>query len=214
MTDWYRRKTWTKTDEDEFFVKLGRARKYNRPQYLRIQAGELMATEDKNLLFIAEMLLNRILTEYPENLMEKSSVYNSLGQINILREKYETALACFQKALDAEKEFPHSITSAYLNFSETVIRTNKTELYEKVENIFTQKINNNGLYFPVENYIMYSVMAVIAEYKRDFVQAQNYAEIAEKYATTQTNSLWNPKKKKIGVVKKRKSWLDKLVGRK
>lgn len=160
------------------------------------------------------MLLNRILTEYPENQMEKSSVYNSLGQINILREKYETALAYFQKALDVEKAFPHSITSAYLNFSETVIRTNKTELYEKVENIFTQKINNNGLYFPVENYIMYSVMAVIAEYKRDFVQAQNYAEIAEKYATTQDNSLWNPKKKKIGVVKKRKSWLDKLVGRK
>ena len=47
MTDWYRRKTWTKRDEKEFFGKLGRATKDNRAQYLRVQARELIETEGK-----------------------------------------------------------------------------------------------------------------------------------------------------------------------
>ena len=61
---------------------------------------------------------------------------------------------------------------------------------------------------------MYSVMTVISEFKGDFGQAKIYADLADKNATTQTNSLWNPQKKKLGVVKERIKWLDKLVGRK
>ncbi|MFZ4263613.1 hypothetical protein ACFRAE_16355 [Sphingobacterium sp. HJSM2_6] len=214
MTDWYRRKTWTKTDEEEYFAKLGRARKDSRAQYLRVQAIELIETKDKNLLSVSETLLNKILKDYPENRIEKSQTYNLLGEIYKLREEYNTALEYFQKSLDIEKEFPNVVTTAYLNFSEAVIRAEKTELYDKVENLLTEKLNEDTLIFPVQNYIMYSVMIVIAEYKRNFEQAKIYEELAGKYAKTQTNSLWNPNKNKIGVVKEKVKWLDKLVGRK
>lgn len=214
MTDWYRRKTWTKTDEEEYFAKLGRARKDGRAQYLRVQALELIETKDNNLLSVAETLLNKILTDYPDNRIEKSQTNNSLGEIYKLREDYETAIEYFQKSLDFEKEFPNVITSAYLNFSETVVRAEKTELYDKVENLLTEKINKDTLKFPVQNYIMYSVMTVISEYKNDLGQAKIYADLAEKNATTQINSLWNPQKKKFGIVKDRIKWLDKLVERK
>ena len=50
MADWFRRKAWTKTDEEEFFTKLNRARKDGRAQYLKIQAIELVQTKDKELL--------------------------------------------------------------------------------------------------------------------------------------------------------------------
>lgn len=133
MTDWYRRKTWTKADEEEYFVKLGRARKGGQAQYLRVQAIELIETKDKNLLSVAETLLNKILTDYPDNRIEKSQTYNSLGEIYKLREDYKTALEYFQKSLDFEKEFLNVITSAYLNYSETVVRAEKIELYDKVE---------------------------------------------------------------------------------
>ena len=36
MNKWFRRKTWTQKDETEFFVKLNRARKDGRAQYLKI----------------------------------------------------------------------------------------------------------------------------------------------------------------------------------
>lgn len=214
MTDWYRRKTWTKTDEEEYFAKLGRTRKDGRAQYLRVQAIELIETKDKNLFSVAETLLNKILTDYPDNRIEKSQTYNSLGEIYKLREDYETALDYFQKSLDFEKEFPNVITTAYLNFSETVVLAKKTELYDKVENLLTEKINEDTLKFPVQNYIMYSVMTVISEYKGDLEQSKIYADLAGNNATKQTNSLWNPHKKKFGIVKDRIKWLDKLVGRK
>lgn len=214
MTDWYRRKTWTKTDEEEYFAKLGRARKDGRAQYLRVQAIELIETKENNLLSVAETLLNRILTEYPENRIEKSQTYNSLGEIYKLREDYETALEYFQKSLDFEKEFPNVTTTAYLNFSETVVRAEKTKLYDEVANLLTEKFSKDTLKFPIQNYIMYSVMTVISEFKGDIEQAKIYADLAEKNATAQTNSLWNPQKKKFGVVKDRIKWLDKLVGRK
>ena len=214
MIDWYRRKTWTKTDEEEYFAKLGRARKDGRAQYLRVQAIELIETKNKNLLSVAETLLNKILTDYPDNRIEKSQTYNSLGDIYQLREDYKTALEYFQKSLDFEKEFPNVITTAYLNFSETVVRAERTDLYDEVENLLIEKINKDTLKFPIQNYIMYSVMTVISEFKGNREQAKIYSDLAEKNATTQTNSLWNPQKKKWGVVKDRIKWLDKLVGRK
>ena len=214
MTDWYRRKTWTKTDEEEYFAKLGRARKDGRAQYLRVQAIELIETKDINLLSVAETLLNKILTDYPDNRIEKSQTYNSLGEIYKLREDYEKAVEYFKKSLDFEKEFPNVITTAYLNFSETVIRAEKTELYDEVAKLLTEKINKDNLKFPLQEYIMYSVMTVISEYKGNLEQAKIYADLAERNATTQTNSLWNPQKKKMGIVKERIKWLDKLVGRK
>jgi tetratricopeptide (TPR) repeat protein len=214
MTDWYRRKTWTKTDEEEYFAKLGKARKDGRAQYLRVQAIELIETRDKTLLSVAETLLNKILTDFPDNRIEKSQTYNSLGEIYKLREDYEMALEYFKKSLDFEKEFPSVITSAYLNFSETVVRAEKTELYDEVARILTEKIHKDTLKFPIQEYIMYSVMTVVSEYKGNLEQAKIYADLADKNATTQTNSLWNPQKKKIGIVRDRIKWLDKLLGRK
>ena len=135
MTDWYKRKTWTKTDEKEYFAKLGRARKDSRAQYLIVQAIELIEMSDKKLLLVAETLLNKILTDYPDNRIVKSQTFNSLGELYKLRKDYETALEYFQKSLDFEDEFPNVITTAYLNFSETVIRSERTDLYNKVENL-------------------------------------------------------------------------------
>ncbi len=213
MTDWYRRKTWTKEDEEEFFVKLGRARKDGRAQYLRVQAIELIETKDKYLLDIAEVLLNKILTDYPDNRIERSQTFNSLGEIYKLRENFDKAVEYFKKSLDFEKEFPNVITTAYLNFSETVVQADKTELYDEVEKLLTEKIKKDTLTFPVQNYIMYSVLSVIADFKGDIENAKKYSEIAERNATTRTNTLWNPKKKTWGTVKERKGWLDRLINR-
>jgi tetratricopeptide (TPR) repeat protein len=214
MSDWYRRKTWTKTDEKEFNAKLGRARKDGRAQYLRLQAYELVETKDESLFYPAEILLNKILTEYTENNFEKSSTYNQLGKIYELRNDYDKAIEYFKKSLDFEKEYSKVITTSYLEFAETVIRAEKIELYDKVYELLTAKINETSLKFPNQNYIIYSVMAIISNYRDDFENAKNYEELADKYASAETNSLWNPRKNKIGVVKERINWLDKLVGKK
>ena len=209
--NWYRRKTWSKTDEAEFFINLNRARKYNQAQFLRVQAIELIEAGNKDMLTVAETLLNKILVEYPENRIEKSQAYNSLGEIYKIRKNYDKAIEYFKKALEFEKEFPHVITTAYLNFSEVVIQSKRIDLYDEVQNLLLEKIAEKSLKFPIQNYIIYSSLSVISKFKNDLSQATFYATLAEKNAIAQTNTLWNSKKKRLGVIKNRLGWLDKLV---
>jgi hypothetical protein len=151
------------------------------------------------------------LTDYPDNRIERSQTFNSLGEIHKLRDNYDKALKYFRKSLEFEKEFPNVITTAYLNFSETVIQADRTDLFDEVENLLTEEIRKDTLKFPVQNYIIYSVLSIISDSKGDLDNAKRYAIIAEKNATTKTNTLWNPKKQSWGTVKERKGWLDKLL---
>ncbi|WP_286862875.1 MULTISPECIES: tetratricopeptide repeat protein [Sphingobacterium] len=211
MTDWYRRKTWTTADEEEFFAKLIRSRKYNHPQFLRIQAFELVEAKDNNLLDAAEMLLNKVLIEYPDNRIERSQTYNQLGNIYRLRNDFERALIYFQKSIDFEKEFPNVISRSYLDFSETVVQAQKTEFYDKVYYLLLKKTEEKHIHFPIEDYTVYSILSFLANFKGDTTKAKEYAQVASIYADKKTNSLWNVNKNKIGIVKGRKSWLDKLI---
>ncbi|AOR29113.1 hypothetical protein FORMB_20850 [Formosa sp. Hel1_33_131] len=211
MNEWFRRKTWTEKDETEFFVKLKRARKDGRAQYLKIQAIELIRTKGKRQLQAAEILLNKILTEYPDDKLNKSQTLNSLGEIYASYKNYDKAIEYFNQALNFEKEFPNVKTTAYLNFSETVVRTERYDLYSEVENILTLELKENGIFFPIQKYIAFSVLSVIYEYKGDRLKSEFYSNLAEENATAQTNELWNPRKRKYGVVNERKKWLDKLI---
>jgi hypothetical protein len=58
---------------------------------------------------------------------------------------------------------------------------------------------------------MYSILSVIADFKENSEKTKYYSELAEQNATAKTNMLWNPQKKKYGIVKERKGWLDNLV---
>jgi hypothetical protein len=42
MTDWFRRKSWSRNDEEEFFKKLYRARKVGRAQYVVDNVGQII----------------------------------------------------------------------------------------------------------------------------------------------------------------------------
>ena len=210
MADWYRRKTWTKTDEEEFFAKLARARKDGRAQYLKIQAIELVETEDKTLLKVAETLLNKMLTEYPDNSFEKGSALHTLGDIYKLNDNYELAIDFYKQALDFETNYPNVITHAYLDYSELVIKTGKENLFGELEKLLLDRYSE--LRFPIEKYKVNSILSIINANKDGREQAEKYADIAEQFATAETSGL--KYHKYLGIVKERDIWLDKLVRKK
>ena len=210
-TDWYRCKSWTKAEEEQFFAELGRARKDGRAQYLKVQAVELIAVGDSRLLPAAESLLNTILNDFPNNRLEKSQTQNLLGVISRTRGDKERALQYFKQAVNFEKDFPNVISGANLNFAETVVEEDRSELYDEVEQILLAEINNGGLTFPFEWYIMSSVLSVIYASKGDSDKAKYYADIADSNAAANANTLRNPKKRSLGLVEKRKAWLDRRV---
>ena len=210
MVDWFRRKTWTKTDEEEFFVKLGRARKDGRAQYLKIQAIELIETNDPELLKVAETLLNKMLTEYPEDNFNRSSALHSLGDIYRQFENFEHAIDYYRQALDFEKKYPKVTTQAYLDYSELVIKSGHTDLFDQVESILLNR--QMDILFPIEKYKVNSILSIINNYKNEQDRAKYFADLAEQNANAETSGL--KYHKYLGVVTNRDTWLDKLVRKK
>ncbi|PWS31578.1 hypothetical protein [Pedobacter paludis] len=207
MTEWYRRKTWAKIDEEEFFAKLSRARKDGRAQYLKIQAIELVSTQNKELLRVAEKLLNKMLTEYPDDNFNKSSALYTLGDIYKINEDYKLAIGFYKQALDFETIYPNVRTQAYLDYSELVVKTNKLELFDELEKILLERYS--GLMFPIEKYKVNSILSILNKAKGYQAEARKYADLAEKSVTTETSGLRYHKY--LGVVQERDNWLDNLV---
>lgn len=209
MKDWYRRQTWTRTDEEEFFAKLGRAKKEGRAQYLKIQAIELLETKEKKLLTVAESLLNKLLDEYPDDKFNRSSALHTLGDIYKLSDNFDKAIDYYKQAIDFEATHPNVRTNSYLDFSELIIKKGRTDQYDYVENLLVTELP--GQVFPTLKYKTYSILSIINDYKGNKDQARNYADLADKSANEETSGLRN--NKYLGVVKERDSWLDKLVKR-
>jgi tetratricopeptide (TPR) repeat protein len=207
MADWFRRKSWTQTDEEEFFKKLNRARTDGQSQYLKIQAIELVQTEDKELLKVAEDLLNKMLTEYPDDSFNKGSALHMLGGIYKLRENYPKAKEYYKQALDFEKVCPNVITQAYLDYSELVIKTRDTTSFDEVEQVLLKR--QPSLLFPIEKYKVNSLLSIINKHNNRHDEAKRFAELAEQSANAETSGLRYHKF--LGVVKDRDTWLDKHV---
>lgn len=207
MTDWYRRKTWTKIDEEEFFAKLGRARKDGRAQYLKIQAIELVYTNDKKLLVVAETLLNKMLTEYPDDNFNRGTALHILGNIYRQLDDNGIALEYYKQALDFEQIYPNVITNAYLDYSEVIVKIGNIEKFNEVENILLKRYS--GLLFPIAKYKVNSILSIINKHNNKLDKAKHYAEIAEQNANAETSGIRYHKT--LGVVTERENWLDKLI---
>jgi tetratricopeptide (TPR) repeat protein len=205
--DWYRKTTWTTEDENEFFAKLKRAQKFNRPQYLIIQASTLNNSHDNELLIIALKLTEKYFAEYPDDKFNKSSALKLKGDILREMEKYDLALENYKMAMDFEKIYPQIKTDAYLNYSELVIQLNKTALFKNVEKILLKQ--SKELNFPRDKYVKNAILAVIYKQRNNMEKANYYKALAEEAANDENSGFrWH---KKLGLVNKRNKLLDKLM---
>jgi tetratricopeptide (TPR) repeat protein len=170
---------------------------------------ELVTTEDKALLAVAESLLLRILEEYPEDNFNRSSVLHTLGDIYKIRNDYETALNFYKQSLDFETVYPNVITESYLDFSELTVKLKKAEHFSIVEEMLEKKFPNE--LFPVSRYKIALILAAINKYKGSNDKAEYYIKVAEENANATTSGLRYHKQ--LGLVKKRDGWLERLLGK-
>ena len=178
--EWYRKTSWTENDENDFFEKLKRAREYSRAQYLRIQAVTLISTENPNLLSVAEDLLNKMLSEFPNERGQQSPALNSLGDIYKIRGNYDKAIEYYKKSLKFEEDFPNTITNSYLDFSELIVKMQKTDEYDYAEKLLENEIPES--LFPVTKYKGFTILAIINYHKGNYDKAKIYENLAEENA--------------------------------
>jgi len=207
MTEWYRRTTWTKVDEEEFFAKLKRARQGSRPQYLMIQASTLTGTTDPVLLDAAEFLILKLLADYPDNKFERSSSLGLLGDIYRYRQQYDTAISYYKNAIDFEKEYPQVQTGVFLEFAELVVKLDKREYFDFVEQTLSEKQEEYP--FPLYKYKIFSLLAIINKIRGNTEVADRFAERADEYAAAKTSGFrYHPS---VGIVTERDPDLDERM---
>ncbi|MDR2107954.1 MAG: hypothetical protein LBP28_00640 [Coriobacteriales bacterium] len=205
--EWYRKEFWTKDAETEFFARLKRSQKHNRPQYLRIQASTLYKTNNADFFDAALNLLQRYFDEYPDDKLERSSSYELAGDIYCEMEEYERALENYKNALDYEKIFPQIITDSYLKYSKLIVQLDKTELFESVEQLLLGNAEKSD--FPEDEYIKNAILSFINKQKDNYERANYYKNLAEKSAGAKSSGFrWH---KKLGLVNNRDKLLDDLL---
>jgi tetratricopeptide (TPR) repeat protein len=175
--DWYTRTSWSEADQADFFAHLKRSRRAgNKAQYLRIQAAHLEKVGSPELLRAAIILLDKMLTEFPEVIMlalaysQKASCLAKLGDL-------DQAVAYYRRALETERKFPHSRTQARNEFGILVVENRMTQFYEEALAVLDE-MELPGVKFPSDVYKGCGIRALIAAHKGELESARKFAQVA------------------------------------
>lgn len=175
--NWFRRTTWTTSDQEQFYARLNRSRAANRAQYLRIQAGHLGAAGAPECFWAALGLLDKVLVEHPDDI-ELAQVYLQQADCWLGLGNVENAVGCYRKALQRERRFPKLKTDAFLGFGWMVVEGELTDLYEEAAAVLKEFRRPDDLLFPIDKYRFNAILALIDEDRGDYESAKNHAEVA------------------------------------
>jgi tetratricopeptide (TPR) repeat protein len=174
-TEWFRRTTWSDADREDFNAHLKRSRgASNKAQYLRIQAWYLA---DAGRHADAIELLDRLFAEFPKRFefaqshAQKADSLAKLGQIAAAIEEYRAAL-------QAERDFPHVRTNAWLDFGWLVVERQLTDLYEEASRTLQEFRDEGGIKFPNMEYAYSAIQALLLAARGDNARAREFAKRA------------------------------------
>ncbi len=170
--DWFRKTTWTKVDGDDFESRLRRARRDNRAEYLRIQAGHLA---ESRLYSEAIELLDRMICEYPER-TQLAPAQSQRGQCFDAMDEPQRAADAFLAALDEERTFPNVQTRASFEFPVLVAERGLTAYFARALEVLDR--DSAIPVFPIDRYQIAAARALISAQSGDLDTARDLARIA------------------------------------
>ena len=173
--DWFRRKTWTKKDREEFFARLRRSRGgYNKAQYARIQAHELITTRTTEAYTAALELLDMILAEWRED-AQLASVYHHRADCYAGLGDLARAIDAYHQVFETQRARKGELTMAHLDFGWLVATMPLPDLYDEALILLGEF--THGM-FPVDQYRASAIHALILASRGKCDQARAYARIA------------------------------------
>jgi len=173
--DWFRRKTWTPKDREEFFARLGRSRgAFHKAQYVRIQAYELLTTRKRDAYVASLKLLDLILSEWRDD-AQLASVYHHRAECLLGLGETQRALESFREVFQAQRDFKGELTGAHIDFGWFAITTPKPEIYDEALAILEEFSHE---VFPVQRYRANAIRALIFDSRGQREQARANASAA------------------------------------
>jgi tetratricopeptide (TPR) repeat protein len=175
--DWFRKTTWSEADQKDFFDRLKRSRTAeNKAQYLRIQAAHLEQAGRPEFLRAALVLLEKILTEFPETFelscaySQKASCLAKLGEIN-------EALSSYRLVFDTQRKFRTLRTYAHVEFGKFVVANKLTQSFDEALTVLDE-FEIESIEFPRNVFDKSGIRAIIAAQRGEIEKAQELARTA------------------------------------
>jgi tetratricopeptide (TPR) repeat protein len=173
--DWYRRKTWTSKDHEEFFARLKRSRGgFHKAQYARIQAYELLTTRTRNAYDAALELLDMILAEWRED-AQLALVYHHRAECFLGLGDTQRAVEAYRQVLETQRVIRGTMTEGHLDFGWLVVTAPMPDLYDEALAVLDEFGHEA---FPVQRYRASAIRALIFDSRGQREQARAYAHIA------------------------------------
>jgi tetratricopeptide (TPR) repeat protein len=172
--DWFRRTTWTDDDRIDFSDRLQRARKFNRPQYLRIQASHLAGAGNH----VAALELLDQFFHIDDGGIDLAQAQLQRAESLLATGSDFKAISAFRASLDAERKRPNVQTEAWLLFPWFIVETQNVELYAEAGDILSEFEKHRSLTIPISVYRLHCVKAILLANDGDHPQARVHAEKA------------------------------------
>jgi len=182
--DWFRKTTWSPSDEGDFYQRLSRSRG-QRPEYLRIQAATLAATGDSTVSAPAKQLAHQYLEENPEGLF-RSQAYLSIAKASETANEIDDAIGAYRAATDIEKHDSRARTAAHIDFLWFVATQERRELFKEAMATTEESLQDTDLTFPAARFRYFGAIALISHSFGDHVHARRMAENALEAAGSQS----------------------------
>jgi tetratricopeptide (TPR) repeat protein len=179
MADWFRKVSWSKSDQEDFWAHHKRARAHGKAQYLRIQASHLARTKKPELEGAALTLLNLLIADFPDS-SELACAYWQRAQIHSAEGRKELAISDYRAAIAREREFPRAKTGAWLDFGWFAVTSRWDDVYDEVLAILAER--QADALFPVDYFRLNAVRSIIAAERGDPNGARQFAAEALRQA--------------------------------
>ena len=197
--DWFRHITWTDDDQQDFFARLARARKHNRPQYICIQAATLLESRQRGNTQAALSLLDLCLAEYAPRDDEIENLQHMRARCLEALRQTDAAIDAYRAALRARQQAPQVRSQAPIDFAYGIVREQRTELYAEAMKALNEYADPVMLLFPEAQYRYCASCAIIAQEAGETERAREFAEKALEAASKTESGL--SYHRNIGVVK-------------
>lgn len=145
MTDWYRNTDWTKEIEDNFELKLKRARGGNsKAQYLRIQASYLLDSFKHGQT--GEKLLLRLFNDFPDETFSVIFGHEQLGDYYFKTAQYDKAEIEYKVVVDYYHSKTRSGTTglADIKLADLILITEQKVKYDYAYKLITEDFKKSN----------------------------------------------------------------------
>ncbi len=143
--DWYRSTSWSDADRELFERKLSKARRASRAQYLRLKALALLETSDAGRRATGVELLERVLSEYPEDRVEVAGAHRALARYYEERGDAERAAEHYRDTLRAQ-EGTNVFHGAELLLAELIVRERLTDCYPEADALLDRVLESGPIF--------------------------------------------------------------------